>query len=469
MGNGMQCRSREVTRLASQLDFFRLMSFYFSSVGGFMNQVLIMVAIYMYVYSKLYIVFSPEFLDAVEENVNIIQGISSQFLVQLGFLLILPIPLVLSLEQGFTKAMATLFNILLRLSPLFFIFASGTNAYYVNTAIETGQAKYTATGRGFVIAHEAFVKMFMMYLKSHFYPAFELLIVLIIYGTFSTEGYFLETFSVYLLVIGMLYTPVIFNPNGLDFAYASRDLSEWLEWMNSPVDDPDKSWIAWVSKEQETSLPFSQIILISLRRARLGYLILVYGFLTAVRYVSISDSNENVFDWRGRSMLAFYLVVFTLVLMGFSWIRMRRRRKKQLKSLLLVVTVSTRWGRVSKVFGLLGSLMVVCIGVILGVITFSEVFFFLMAALIIVFYVSQVVVLFVPEAIKDVGVVKGTFKVVHLGIGLLIMAPVLLLSFFPLFVDLQTRMLFSVDFSQRFNTAKMFTREKTRHVVKKNT
>ncbi|CAM9858817.1 unnamed protein product, partial [Choristocarpus tenellus] len=151
MGNGMQCRSREVNRLASQLDFFRLLSFYFSSVGGFMSQVLLIAAVYLYIYTKLYIVFEPTFNEI--DDVEVLEVISSQFLFQLGFLLILPIPMVLSLEQGMTKALATLFNILLRLSPFFFVFATGTNAYYVNSAIEAGQAKYQATGRGFVIAH----------------------------------------------------------------------------------------------------------------------------------------------------------------------------------------------------------------------------------------------------------------------------------------------------------------------------
>lgn len=62
--------------------------------------------------------------------------------------------------------------------------------------------------------------MFRLYLVSHFSPGFELLVVLIVYAQFSSDGYFLETFSVYLLSIGLLWTPVIFNPNGLDFTYA---------------------------------------------------------------------------------------------------------------------------------------------------------------------------------------------------------------------------------------------------------
>lgn len=62
--------------------------------------------------------------------------------------------------------------------------------------------------------------MFPLYLTSHFNPAFELLVALLVYASFATSGYFLETFSVYLLVIGLLWTPLVFNPNGLDFTYA---------------------------------------------------------------------------------------------------------------------------------------------------------------------------------------------------------------------------------------------------------
>ena len=48
-------------------------------------------------YAKLYIVFDPDFTDTVDDEV--LDAISSQFLFQLGFLLILPIPLLLAVEQ----------------------------------------------------------------------------------------------------------------------------------------------------------------------------------------------------------------------------------------------------------------------------------------------------------------------------------------------------------------------------------
>ena len=76
-------------------------------------------------------------------------------------------------------------------------------------------------------------------------------------------------------------------------------------------------------------------------------------------------------------------------------------------------------------------------------------FFYILSFVILVYYASQIVVLFMKDALRDVTLVHVAFKSVHLVTGMVIMLPILLLSFFPLFVDLQTRMLFNEDFSQR--------------------
>lgn len=81
---------------------------------------------------------------------------------------------------------------------------------------------------------------------------------------------------------------------------------------------------------------------------------------------------------------------------------------------------------------------------------FSQFFYYLLSFAILIVYVSQVVVLFTENALRDVALVNLAFKSLHLITGMVIMIPVLLLSFFPLFVDLQTRMLFNEDFSQRY-------------------
>lgn len=50
----------------------------------------------------------------------------------------------------------------------------------MNKAFLTGEAKYMSTGRGFVIVHERFLSQYCRYLQSHFVPAFEIMLLLIV-------------------------------------------------------------------------------------------------------------------------------------------------------------------------------------------------------------------------------------------------------------------------------------------------
>lgn len=50
----------------------------------------------------------------------------------------------------------------------------------VNKAFLTGEAKYMSTGRGFVIVHDRFLGQYCRYLQSHFVPAFEMMLLLIV-------------------------------------------------------------------------------------------------------------------------------------------------------------------------------------------------------------------------------------------------------------------------------------------------
>ncbi|CAM9770819.1 unnamed protein product, partial [Hapterophycus canaliculatus] len=110
----------------------------------------------------------------------------------------------MAVESGLSRAIRKFVEIILRGSVLFFVFLSATNAYYVNKAFLTGEAKYMSTGRGFVIVHEKFLFQYCRYLQSHFVPAFEMLLLLIVYWHFGSKQsgfeYLAETFSVWLLV-----------------------------------------------------------------------------------------------------------------------------------------------------------------------------------------------------------------------------------------------------------------------------
>jgi hypothetical protein len=59
-------------------------------------------------------------------------------------------------------------------------------------------------------------------------------VLLAVYAKFTVfDNYFLETFSVYLLVVGWLFAPVMFKPNGLDSQAVIGDFKQWIKWMLS--------------------------------------------------------------------------------------------------------------------------------------------------------------------------------------------------------------------------------------------
>jgi hypothetical protein len=68
-------------------------------------------------------------------------------------------------------------------------------------------------------------------------PALELLVLLAVYAKSTVfDNYFLKTFSVYMLAVGWLFAPVMFNPNGLDSQAAVSDFRQWIKWMLSSAE-----------------------------------------------------------------------------------------------------------------------------------------------------------------------------------------------------------------------------------------
>lgn len=46
-------------------------------------------------------------------------------------------------------------------------------------------------------------------------------------------------------MVSWLWSPIIFNPNGVEWLDVIKDFDGWLSWMTAEDDDPDKSWHAW--------------------------------------------------------------------------------------------------------------------------------------------------------------------------------------------------------------------------------
>uniref|UniRef100_A0A0E0CUK1 1,3-beta-glucan synthase n=1 Tax=Oryza meridionalis TaxID=40149 RepID=A0A0E0CUK1_9ORYZ len=109
-GNGEQTLSRDIYRLGHRFDFFRMLSCYFTTVGFYFSTLLTVVTVYVFLYGRLYLA-----LSGLEEglltqrryihNHPLQVALASQSLVQLGFLMALPMMMEIGLEKGFGQAL----------------------------------------------------------------------------------------------------------------------------------------------------------------------------------------------------------------------------------------------------------------------------------------------------------------------------------------------------------------------------
>ncbi|KAI4326688.1 hypothetical protein MLD38_031975 [Melastoma candidum] len=103
-GNGEQTLSRDVYRLGQRFDFFRMLSFYFTTVGFYFNALITELTVYVFLYGLLYIIlcglpyeFGPM---AIQNNVSLQVALASQSFVQIGFLTALPMLMEIALERA---------------------------------------------------------------------------------------------------------------------------------------------------------------------------------------------------------------------------------------------------------------------------------------------------------------------------------------------------------------------------------
>ncbi|EFJ07512.1 glucan Synthse like 5 [Selaginella moellendorffii] len=223
-GNGEQILSRDVYRLARFFDFWRMLSFYYTSVGFYISTAMIVVALYAYLYGKVYMVLSGVEKDMltkarIEGNNALESVLATQAIFQYGFLNCAPMVTGYILEQGFIK--------------------------------------YRSTGRGFVIEHVHFAENYRFYSRSHFVKGLEiamLLFVYVVYGAQRTrKGYVLLALDIGFLAICWLYAPFFFNPLSFEWQKTVDDITNWNNWLtNKSHSAPDyESWATWWEKQTD--------------------------------------------------------------------------------------------------------------------------------------------------------------------------------------------------------------------------
>ncbi|KAH0704540.1 hypothetical protein KY285_018818 [Solanum tuberosum] len=262
-GNGEQVLSRDVYRIGQLFDFFRMLSFFFTTVGYYVCTMMTVLTVYIFLYGRAYLAFSgldegisrrARFLG----NTALNAALNAQFFVQIGIFTAVPMIMGFILELGLLKAVFSFITMQLQFCSVFFTFSLGTRTHYFGRTILHGGAKYRATGRGFVVRHIKFAENYRLYSRSHFVKALEVALLLIVYLAYgytngSTTSFILLTLSSWFLVISWLFAPYIFNPSGFEWQKTVEDFDDWTNWLmykGGVGVKGDDSWESWWDEEQ---------------------------------------------------------------------------------------------------------------------------------------------------------------------------------------------------------------------------
>ncbi|KAL6197155.1 hypothetical protein ACLB2K_032767 [Fragaria x ananassa] len=306
-GSGEQVLSRDVYRLGHRLDFFRMLSFFYSTVGFYFNTMIVVLTVYSFLWGRLFLALSGV-EDDLDTNNNKAVGFPYS---SLGFL---------------DNAVATCFSLLhiLNGNPHPFLWS------------------YRATGRGFVVQHKSFAENYRLYARSHFVKAIELGIILVVYAVHSnvardTFVYIGMSISSWFLVVSWMLAPFIFNPSGFDWlktVYDFDDFMNWLWYSGGVFTKAEHSWETWWYEEQDhlrTTGLWGKLleIILDLR----FFFFFQYG---VVYQLGITGGNRSI----GVYLLSWiYMVVAVGIYMTIAWAQNKYAAKQHVYYRLVQLAV----------------------------------------------------------------------------------------------------------------------------------
>ncbi|EEC71251.1 hypothetical protein OsI_03222 [Oryza sativa Indica Group] len=253
-GNGEQTLSRDVYRLGHRLDFFRMLSFFYTTIGFYFNTMMVVLTVYAFVWGRFYLALSG--LEAfISSNTNSTNNaalgavLNQQFVIQLGIFTALPMIIENSLEHGFLTAVWDFIKMQLQFASVFYTFSMGTKTHYYGRTILHGGAKYRATGRGFVVEHKKFAENYRLYARSHFIKAIELG-----WDFIKMQLQFASVFYTFSMGTKTHYYGRTILHGGLDWLKNFNDFEDFLNWIwfrGGISVKSDQSWEKWWEEETD--------------------------------------------------------------------------------------------------------------------------------------------------------------------------------------------------------------------------
>ncbi|XP_034688013.1 callose synthase 9-like [Vitis riparia] len=440
-GNGEQVLSRDIYRLGQLFDFFRMMSFYFTTVGFYFCTMLTVLTVYAFLYGKAYLALSGigeqlQIRAQILNNTALTTALNTQFLFQIGMFTAVPMVLGFILEQGFLRAVVSFVTMQFQLCSVFFTFSLGTRTHYFGRTILHGGARYQATGRGFVVRHIKFSENYRLYSRSHFVKGLEVVLLLIVYLAYGyNEGalsYILLSISSWFMALSWLFAPYLFNPSGFEWQKTVEDFRDWTNWLfyrGGIGVKGGESWEAWWDEELAHIRTFGGRLAETILSLR--FFIFQYGIIYKL-------------DVQGQNR--------SLTVYGLSWI--------VLAVLIILFKVFTFSQKISVNFQLLLrfiqgiSLLLALAGIVIAIamtpLSITDIFACILAFIPTGWGIISIAVAWKP-LVKKLGFWKSIRSMARLydaGMGMLIFIPIAFCSWFPFVSTFQTRLMFNQAFSR---------------------
>eukprot|EP00210_Caulerpa_lentillifera_P005023 g4797.t1 len=172
-------------------------------------------------------------------------GITS--IVQLGMLTVIAYVGELLLELGLLQTLVIILIQVISGSLAFFIFKQQTDASAFLEDMNYGGARYVGTGREFALMHNPFVTLYVRYARSHFYFAYNLVLLCIMLLILDIPGYASATFGAWMVALSLLSAPFWFNPVQFVVHQTKTDYKQFNRWLQGEEVDPDSkhTWYTW--------------------------------------------------------------------------------------------------------------------------------------------------------------------------------------------------------------------------------
>ncbi|XP_044487374.1 callose synthase 10 [Mangifera indica] len=441
-GNGEQVLSRDVYRLGQLFDFFRMLSFYFTTVGFYVCTMMTVLTVYIFLYGRAYLAFSGldkeiSLYAELTGNTSLDAVLNTQFLVQIGVFTAVPMIMGFILESGLLKAVFSFITMQLQLCSVFFTFSLGTRTHYFGRTILHGGAKYRATGRGFVVRHIKFAENYRLYSRSHFVKALEvalLLIVYMAYGYIEGGGFsaVMLTLSSWFLVISWLFAPYIFNPSGFEWQKTVEDFDDWTSWLlykGGVGVKGENSWEAWWDEEQMHIQTVRGRILETILSLR--FLLFQYGIVYKL-HLTGSDTSLAIYGY------SWIILVFIVMIFKIFTLSPKRSGSFQLIMRFMQGVTS------------MGLIVAISLFVYFTDLTVADLFSSILAFIPTGWAILCLAITW-KKLIRRVGLwdsVQEFARIYDAGMGMIIFAPVAFLSWFPFISTFQSRLLFNQAFSR---------------------